>query len=341
MRKKFIVWVTVIGVTGGLGCYGLAQNQPTLPGPLPPFTPNGVLTAAQLNALVDRMNAILDVLTQKFNETPQTIVVDCNAGNTLGQALQQVEEGATIRISGTCLETVTVDRSGLTLDGQGSAILDGSGASLPVITVAGARGVTITNLTVQNGSLGILGLGGSDVRLLGVTVQNTVHEGIRFEQTSSGFLSDCTVQASGLDGIAIVDTANAVLSGTITSTNNGNDGFRVLRNANASALAGTTIILQNNAGSGLFVGASSHFEDFGSTTTVHNNQRGGVWVAEASSATLHADISNNTGAGIVVQDSSSASLTSATINGNSNHGVLLLNACSLQHGGYDHLRQRF
>jgi len=328
MRRKYIVWVIVLGIIGGMVWYGLAQNPPPLPGPLPPFTPNSVLTAAQLNALVDRMNAILDVITKGFNEAPQTINVDCNAGDSLGQTLQQAEAGDTIRISGTCPETVTVNRSGLTLDGQGSAILDGAGSSVPVVTVAGARGVTITNLTVQNGSLGILGLDGAAVRLLGVTVQNTTNEGIRVEQASAGFLSDCTVQASSLDGIAIVDTASAVLSGTITSTNNGNDGFRVVRNANASALAGTTIILQNNMGAGLFVGTSSHFEDFGSTTTVRNNQRGGVLVADASSATLHADISNNSGAGIVVQDSSSASLTNATINGNSNHGVLLLNACS-------------
>jgi parallel beta-helix repeat protein len=330
MRSRFIAVIALIGVAVGAGWYVFAQpDEPALPNPLAPFIPNSVLTTTQLNAIVDRINAIMTLINAEIDaDTPQTIAVDCNAGGTITQAFQDADDGDTLQISGTCHETVTLFLDGITLDGQGSAIIDGGDTSVPVVTIGGVQGVTLMNMTIQNGRLGILGIDGAGLRLLGVTVQNATNEGIRLEGASAGFLSDCTVQASGLDGIAVIGSANALLAGTITSINNGNDGLRIFRNASASSLAETTITLQNNLGAGLSVEASSHFADFNSTLLVSNNQGDGVFVTGASSVMLHADISSNIGNGISVQDSSSAMITNASINGNSSNGVLLSNACS-------------
>jgi len=61
---------------------------------------------------------------------------------------------------------VTITTDGITLDGQGSAVVDGGGGSpvefTGVVTVNGARNVTIKGLTVQRGpGEGILGRRGA------------------------------------------------------------------------------------------------------------------------------------------------------------------------------------
>ena len=51
---------------------------------LPHFNPGDVLHAVDLNDIVDHILGV---------GTPQTISVDCGAGGTIGQALQQVTGG--------------------------------------------------------------------------------------------------------------------------------------------------------------------------------------------------------------------------------------------------------
>lgn len=326
MRTTFIAVIVMIGATVGVGWYVFAQTPPTVPAPLPSFPANSVLTSAGLNALVDRINAIVALIDDELNFTPVTISVNCDAGETITQALQDTEGGDTIQITGTCNETVDISFDGLILDGQGSTIIDAGGASLPIVAIAGARNVTIRDITVQNGDLGILGTDGAALRLEGVTVQNTVKEGIRIEDNSTGHLSNSSVTNSGLDGIAVINNSSAVFEGTITSNTNGNDGLRVLQNSSISSLAMASITLDNNMGFGLLVQNSSTFNDFNATLSANNNQNAGVGVFDASSANLNADISNNIGNGIIVE-SSNATIMNATINGNSAGGIVLANVC--------------
>ncbi len=55
----------------------------------------------------------------------ETLTVDCTKGETLTKAVERAKPGDTIQVTGTCKETVTITTDRLTLDGQGSAILDG------------------------------------------------------------------------------------------------------------------------------------------------------------------------------------------------------------------------
>src|SRR5215831_9049765 len=90
--------------------------------------------------------------------------VDCNKGQTIGQALTKADPGDTIRVTGTCHEQVTITTDRLTLDGQGTAILDGGGGASGddlsgLLTIDGAREVVVTGFTIQNGpGNGILAL---------------------------------------------------------------------------------------------------------------------------------------------------------------------------------------
>ncbi len=82
-------------------------------------------------------------------------VVNCDRGQNLGEALARAHPGDTIRVTGTCVEQVSIKTDQITLDGQGAATLDGGGGPFAefdaVVTIDGASGVTIQGFTVQNG----------------------------------------------------------------------------------------------------------------------------------------------------------------------------------------------
>jgi nitrous oxidase accessory protein NosD len=73
--------------------------------------------------------------------------VNCDHGQGLAKALEEVKPGETIQVSGTCQEAVTIITDRITLDGGSSAIIDGRGAE--AVTADGVRGVTFTGLTVR------------------------------------------------------------------------------------------------------------------------------------------------------------------------------------------------
>jgi hypothetical protein len=93
----------------------------------------------------------------------QTIVnVDCDQGQSLTNAIAVVGRNGTINVKGTCMEsgpvTIPKTKSTITLAGaaDGTSVIDGNGSENPVLIVEGAKQVTIKNLTVVNGRIGIL-----------------------------------------------------------------------------------------------------------------------------------------------------------------------------------------
>jgi hypothetical protein len=50
-------------------------------------------------------------------------VVNCDRGETIAEALARAEPGDTIRVTGTCVEQVSIKTDRITLDGQGAATL--------------------------------------------------------------------------------------------------------------------------------------------------------------------------------------------------------------------------
>src|SRR5688500_2225037 len=69
--------------------------------------------------------------------------VDCTKGETITAALTAAVPGDTIRVTGTCRERITITTDRLTLDGQGSTILEGGGGTPTelqgLVTIDGAR----------------------------------------------------------------------------------------------------------------------------------------------------------------------------------------------------------
>jgi hypothetical protein len=350
--------VIIVGVGLAAGWYGLAQNAS---GPLPPFAPGQVLTAAQLNALVDRINALTDPL-------PRILQVNCNGGAMLTDALLEAKPGDTIQITGTCREAVTITTDHLTLDGQGSAVLDGGGGTQPVIDIVGARSVTIRNLTVSHGFEGIRARQGAAVVLGGVTAQDNADNGIQINEHSTARVNNCTALRNGNDGIFVGRSSSATLAGTIVSNDNARDGVHVtvgssvsdraigntapqittnnnvhdgiaviLHSAFNASVSGTMLVAQGNHRLGVEVNITSMFFLGTGTTLLANGNgttgqsfSGGVGVSQNASFTTQSSgsgatltVQDNLGRGVIVNESGMMFVGggTVTIQGNATGGL--------------------
>jgi hypothetical protein len=215
--------------------------------------------------------------------------------------------------------TITTDR--LTLDGGGSAVLDGSGGGPTeffeaVVIIDEVQGVTLMGFTVQNGpSLGILGVGGAAFVVKDTTLQNNGVAGIFLNNNSSAELIDVEVKDSGGIGIALQNNSTAVCKGHISSTGSGSNGIAV-QSGSTLEIRGASVEASKNGGGGVDIVDSQAIifgypESQGSILTAHNNGGDGIFVATGSLsffggafagtgslATISA--SNNGGSGIAI-----------------------------------------
>jgi Right handed beta helix region len=225
--------------------------------------------------------------------------VKCDKGQTLTDALKKAKPGDTLQVTGTCQERVTITTDRLTLDGGGSAVLDG-GEDGPtefegVVTIDGAHGVIIIGFTIQNSPRqGILGMGGAAFMVKDTTTQNNGLNGIFLNNNSSAELTDVEVKDNGRLGIAVFNNSTTVLKGHISSTGSGSNGSTA-SNSNGIAvqsgsmleIRGAAVEASNNGGNGVDIIDSQAIifgypESQGSILTAHNNGGDGIFVATGS-----------------------------------------------------------
>ncbi len=96
--------------------------------------------------------------------------VDCPS-ESLQHAVDVAKPGWTINVTGTCEEKIVVSTDNVTIDGGGTAIIDGSGLGPGPLVSVQANNVSILNLTIQ-GSVG---------------------SGIAVERSGSAVIQGCTV----------------------------------------------------------------------------------------------------------------------------------------------------
>jgi parallel beta helix pectate lyase-like protein len=234
---------------------------------------------------------------------------------TIQAAVNAAGTGATILVSGTCNENVSINerKEGITLNGQGAATVNGPSATAATIGVRG-RGTTIEGFTITGGQNGVqvfrggtatidgniiqgAASGGVLVNQSGYAVvvnnliQNNLGNGIVVDENSSariGFVggqdvtaSPNVIQNNGTRGILVIRASNARIVGN-TINNNGDDGIGSLRDSQASA---SNNLINNNAGDGIFVTQNSGVNlgnDTGTTifdlpnSTTSNNSGFGV-----------------------------------------------------------------
>jgi nitrous oxidase accessory protein NosD len=288
--------------------------------------------------------------------------VNCDVpGQSITKALTTAEPGDTIRVQGTCEETVTITTDQLTLHGIDNATLKGPGGRPSgevfegLLNVVGAQGVEIRGFTVQDspvhgingrqgaalvvrdtrvlqsGAAGIQVTETSTVRFLGTCeVRGNSNAGITIRRGSSAlFLADLVHATHNTWGILVLGHSSLALAGetsTILAEENTLDGM-IVADTSDLRLDGGKITSSRNGSSGLIIGGGANLTLFAGTILLENNPAGLVLDVGSTMAvfpTGHLTIQGNTTVGLSADNRSTMRvIEGATITGNSTDVVLL------------------
>ena len=227
--------------------------------------------------------------------------VDCTREppGALQRAIDRAVAGDIVRVSGTCSENVTIPagKDLITLDGGGSAVVDGPDATLNTISARGVRGVTITGFTVRGGRTGISIDRGASALVDGNIVERSGRVGVIVGGWSTANLVNNTIRSNSTHGIMVTGSSFAFI------------GFRTADDTVASPNA-----IHNNTMHGINVTFSSSARIAGNAISA--NVRNGVNVERASQATISDnDIDANGQNGIFVTENSGVNLGADALSG--------------------------
>jgi parallel beta-helix repeat protein len=223
----------------------------------------------------------------------------CGQQRTISEALRRLRPGDTLFVSGACSENVQIPEQvvNITLDGQGTATINGPDASSATILVRG-DGITIRNFaSITGGETGITVTRGGAALIDSNVIQNTGTHGIVVNQSSSARIINNSIQGNPENGILIADSSSARI------------GFNMPDDTEASPN-----VIQNNKENGIIVTRSSSARIVGNT--ISSNTDNGVLVTRVS----HGDVSSNTidgngGDGVFVSRNSGVNLGEDTGSG--------------------------
>lgn len=283
------------------------------------------------------------------------LVVNCNAGQTVADALAQAEAYAGpvgITIVGVCAERIAIARDQVYL--AGSTPGDGLEQISPgaeLIAVQSARNVWLYQLTLFGG--GISAFGGSSFGADGLTISGARH-GLIVSGNSTAFLANSTVEQAGDVGIyAATGGVLYVQGGRIEGA--GTAGFVLTATQGGHIDLGAGVLVGSpNAGALIDLGASLRVSDAiieaidghgiqvnqgGSASlnrgaVIRNSNRGGVAVHGAAlSMWDDARVAGNSGGGIALFNGSSLALNKGIIEANGGFGIMALGGSSIRSGG--------
>ena len=242
--------------------------------------------------------------TPRANEGPDvTRAVDCDAGQTIQEAVNNSNPGDTVLVSGACVENVTVGagRRSVVIDGQGTATVNGPDSTAHTFTIAG-QNITIRRFSsISGGEDGVHIRREGEATVLGNTIENTGRLGIAVVQGSAARIVNNIVQDNPSHGILVEENGSArigFLSFDDTSPrpnairNNGQDGVNVNRSSSAIILSNT---IKGNRRHGIGIFRASH-ADAGDNTIESNGSHpappvttDGIRVEENSGVNLGSD----------------------------------------------------
>jgi len=203
----------------------------------------------------------------------KVVTVQCDRGETIGDALTKHEGPLTIQVVGVCQEHVAVDRDDVSLIAGGvGAGIHGPDASANTVMVTGHRFV-LDGLSVTGGRNAIVVSGGSRAQLqnCGVTAAGAgivSGIGILFFQGASGTVDACEATGNPVDGM-MIDGALAIITNSRFASNGRNGVFvfggSTVRIGLTSAFAPAPNVISNNGGNGIHITQGSMALVFGNT----------------------------------------------------------------------------
>jgi hypothetical protein len=225
--------------------------------------------------------------------------VDCDAGGKIAPVLATARSGDTVAVSGLCKESVlfTPALSGITLDGQGKATLQGPPHDVVptkpsdfTVFILG-RDVRITGFTIIGG-IHAVHLSGPATAVIDKNVIRQSAGAIHIDKGSVGTIFDNVIEDNRGYGINLIENSYARI------------GFRI-----PTLPKPQPNTIRNNDGPGVIVGRWSSAWVVGNQIT--NNKGHGVIVDRQSQADVQAnEISGNGGAGIRVSHGSGVNFDS-------------------------------
>jgi len=239
----------------------------------------------------DALRTILALAAAQLAQSADFRAVDCDMGEKIAEALASMRAGETLLVTGRCRERVVITTDRITLRGIDNAIIDGSGAGPPTelagqVTIDGARGVTVSGLTVQGSrGEGILGIRGASYTVDNVIAQDNAREGIATGGNSTAEISDCTLRGNAI-GLDAYTNSSVILKGTIRITNSRGNGVEVAGTSTLE-IRGANVEVSGSGGFGLFAAANGNVIFFGfgasrgSSLAVDSNGAGGIFLADA------------------------------------------------------------
>jgi parallel beta-helix repeat protein len=239
--------------------------------------------------------------------------LNCATG-TINSFLPRLRPGDRLLVSGTCNENFTVGASfsSITLDGQGTATINGGDPNTNVVTVTG-RSITITGFTITGGNTGIIVTRGGSATINGNTIQGNGSRGISVNDNASARIINNIIQNNTDDGIIVLDggaaniginTGSDTVASPNTIQNNTGDGVSLVRNATARVIGNT---IHNNALNGVGVFDNSFAQV--ASNTINGNGQDGVSLARQGGVRLGADT------GTAIGDAPNSTTVNNTRNG--------------------------
>lgn len=207
--------------------------------------------------------------------------VNCDT-KSLQSAVDRANPGDTINVSSTCNERIDVRTDDVTIDGGGTAIIDGTGLA---------------------GALSLVQVQALNVRIQNITVQNSPGAGIHVRSSGSAIIEGTTIKDNAADGILVNQSAYARIGSGLddhpatAGTETGND-------------------INYNGTSGIAVRSSANADIFHNSITV--NVRG-INITNAGSANIAGnDITDNTARGLSLLTSGAVSLSQNAVHSETN-----------------------
>lgn len=121
---------------------------------------------------------------------PQQVTVDCSRGETISDALANASAAVPlfIKVVGVCNEQVTINVDNITVDGDGTAVIDGIGIlnTRPLIRVHG-----------------------NNVLIRGLTIRNSPWHGIQVRRSGSALIRNNIVMDNARHGVVVAGSSFA------------------------------------------------------------------------------------------------------------------------------------
>jgi hypothetical protein len=322
MRRSRL-WVALVGVAVAVGGGGVAYATGAIGG-----SPDVIVGCAKnVNGQLRIVNDASECLTSEHAVAfaapqaptgPQSVLVDCAAGQSVQQALADTMSASSvdIAIKGTCTEAVQIGRDDVNLHGVSAG--DGLQAPSPgatVLQLGPVRQINVFQLTLSGGAIGLSAGPGATFNANNLTVTGSSNIGVLVDNASAGFLNNSTIDGAG-DGIGASGASaigfnggtiknsvtNAVhanngghiqLSGGVLVTDTGFHGVVAQTGGSVEVQQAT---VQNSNGTGVFAfqGGSVHVTQ---NALIRNNRFGGVG-ANAGSAEVDGHVTGNGGCGV-------------------------------------------